>query len=454
MASSSNVSWDLELRDSVRTNFGQGWLVNGEKSGKTKILYVYNEGLGKANKRTSVTLPIEWKKTSGLDIQNAIKFIKPLVVKENLPLSEAGRRWKSQFVGDDIKAPNKAWQDFLIIPPKHFYPQKEYDKVFKEYEAKLEATKVDQFMATKRPLSSGTEKKYWTRIQIFLEVMNSRPAPNTGTELVKKCVAKLKEDITPDEKKRYIDTWCKILIYGIKRHSMNDKRWQPPEDDYRKELKGINKKSKKSSLTPYVKEHHLFRLLDDLESSDPSMFLATGLISIFGLRLSELAELEVRGGKLYVGHIKNNLNTTNQDREEQRRVFAMDLVEKPNLGEKLIQLYKSQLIKLPATVLTQIAKADDETGYAEVGKAFSKKLEKHPIWEEIVKTNSDITPYSLRHRFAHQCHTGSKYPISIKDASEAMGHTVDVHNGSYAAYTDEMSVERAFDLHNKERVTV
>ena len=104
------------------------------------------------------------------------------------------------------------------------------------------------------------------------------------------------------------------------------------------------------------------------------MCLATGLISIFGLRLSELAELEVRGGKLYVGHIKNNTNTTEQDRATQRRVFAMDLVEKPNLGEKLIQLYKSQLIKLPATVLTQIAKADDEIGYAEVGKTFAKKL--------------------------------------------------------------------------------
>ena len=93
-----------------------------------KILYVYNEGLGKANKRTSVTLPIKWEKSSGIDILNAIKFIKTLVVKENLPLSDAGRRWKSQFIGDDLTAPNKAWQDFLFIPPKHFYPQREIEK--------------------------------------------------------------------------------------------------------------------------------------------------------------------------------------------------------------------------------------------------------------------------------------------------------------------------------------
>ena len=106
------------------------------------------------------------------------------------------------------------------------------------------------------------------------------------------------------------------------------------------------------------------RLLDDLESSDPEMFLATGLISIFGLRLSELAELEVRGEKLYVGHIKNNLNTTNQDRDS-RRVFAMDLIEKPNLGNKLISLLDSELVKLPATVLKQISLVDDKNSYAE-----------------------------------------------------------------------------------------
>ena len=450
MASSSNKSWDSELRDSVRTNFGQGWLINGEQSGKTKILYVYNEGLGKANKRTSVTLPIKWKQSSGIDILNAIKFIKPLVIKENLPLSEAGRRWKAQFVDSNSKTPNKAWQDFLIIPPKHFYPQKEYDVVFKEYEEKLKASKVDQYMATKKGISSNTEKKYFTRIHIFLEVMNKKPAPNTGTELIKLCVEKL-EDITPDQKKRYIDTWCEILNYGIKRHSMNDKRWQPPENELRKELKGKAKKSKKQTLTPYVEEIDLFRLLDDLESRDNEMFLATGLISIFGLRLAELAELQVVDGKLYVGHVKNNINTSDIARDS-RRAFAMDLIQKKDLGEKLIRLYDSGLVKLPATIRTQINLVEKKNRYSDVGRAFVDKLEKNPIWKEIRKNNPDITAYSLRHRFAHQCHKGSTIPISIKDAAEAMGHTVDVHMKAYGAYTTELSVQRAFESHSKNRI--
>ena len=36
MASSNRVSWEKDIRDSIRTNFGAGWRVNGENSGKTK----------------------------------------------------------------------------------------------------------------------------------------------------------------------------------------------------------------------------------------------------------------------------------------------------------------------------------------------------------------------------------------------------------------------------------
>ena len=181
------------------------------------------------------------------------------------------------------------------------------------------------------------------------------------------------------------------------------------------------------------------------------MFLATGLISIFGLRLAELAALKVVDGKLYVGHVKNNINTSDIERDS-RRAFAMDLIQKPDLGEKLIRLYDSGLVKLPATIRTQIDLVEEKNRYGDVGRAFVYKLEKNHIWKEIRKNNSDITAYSLRHRFAHQCHKGSTIPISIKDAAEAMGHTVDVHMKSYGSYTTELSVERAFDLHKNSRV--
>ena len=185
------------------------------------------------------------------------------------------------------------------------------------------------------------------------------------------------------------------------------------------------------------------------------MFLATGLISIFGLRPAELAVLKVREGNLYVGHIKNNRNTTNKKRKD-RRAFAMDLIEKPDFRKRLLQLYKTKLIKLPKTILKQIDLVEEKRSFKDVGNSYTDKLKSNPVWQEIInsKRNKDVTPYSLRHRFAHQCHKGSTNPISIKDASAAMGHSVSTHMNSYGSYTDELAIEKAFERHAENRIEV
>ena len=449
MTSANSTSWEKELRKNICTNFGRGIRVNGENSGRTKLLYVYNEGLGSANKRTSQTLPIEWKKTSGIEILKAIEFIKPLVVEKNLTLKEATRRWKAQFIGEAQKQPNKSWNDFLLIRPIN-KKDANYEKDLKEY--LNAASKVDQFMQTKQGLTSKTEKDWTRRIRRFLEEMNNNPSPNTGVELIKKLSDKYLTEIEPDERKRYINAWCEILKYGIERHSQNEKRWQPPNETYRKELIGKSNRTKQDKLTPYIEENDLHRLLDDLESRDSSLFLAVGLISIFGLRLSELAVLRVLDGKLYVGNIKNNINT--KAKKEDRRVFPMDLFTRKNLGKKLIELYESKKIPLPKPVLNQIEMVKDKNRYGDVGQALRQRIERNKVWKEIIKTNPEITPYSLRHRYAHQCHKGSTIPISVKDAAAAMGHSVETHNSFYGSYTTELSLEKAFERHLENRIEV
>ena len=449
MTSANSTSWEKELRKNICTNFGRGIRVNGENSGRTKLLYVYNEGLGSANKRTSQTLPIEWKKTSGIEILKAIEFIKPLVVEKNLTLKEATRRWKAQFIGEATKQPNKSWNDFLLIRPLN-KNDANYEKDLKAY--LNAASKVDQFMQTKQGLTSKTEKDWARRISRFLEEMNNNPSPNTGVELIEKLSDKYLIDIEPDERKRYINAWCEILKYGIERHSQNEKRWQPPSKDYRKELIGKSNRTKQDKLTPYIEEHDLLRLLDDLESRDPSLFLAVGLISIFGLRLSELAVLRALDGKLYVGNIKNNINT--KAKKEDRRVFPMDLLARKNLGKKLIELFESKKITLPMPVLNQIEMVKDKNKYGDVGQALRQLIERNKVWREIIKTNPEITPYSLRHRYAHQCHKGSTIPISVKDAAAAMGHSVETHNSFYGSYTTELSLEKAFERHLENRIEV
>ena len=325
-----------------------------------------------------------------------------------------------------------------------------YEKDLKEY--LNAASKVDQFIQTKQGLTSKTEKDWARRISRFLEEMNNNPSPNTGVELIKKLSDKYLTEIEPDERKRYINAWCEILKYGIERHSQNEKRWQPPNETYRKELIGKSNRTKQDKLTPYIEEHDLLRLLDDLESRDSSLFLAVGLISIFGLRLSELAVLRAVDGKLYVGNIKNNINT--KAKKEDRRVFPMDLLAKKNLGKKLIELFESKKITLPIPVLNQIEMVKDKNKYGDVGQALRQLIERNKVWKEIIKTNPEITPYSLRHRYAHQCHKGSTIPISVKDAAAAMGHSVETHNSFYGSYTTELSLEKAFERHLENRIEV
>ena len=64
MSVNHRLAWESDLRKSIRNSFQAIWRVNGEHSGKTKILYVYQEGLGKDNKSTSLSLAIEWKKNN------------------------------------------------------------------------------------------------------------------------------------------------------------------------------------------------------------------------------------------------------------------------------------------------------------------------------------------------------------------------------------------------------
>ena len=107
MASSNRVSWNKRLKENICSNNGQGWSVIGEGSGKTKLTYRYQEGRGMYNKRSSRTLPIEWKETNFKKIENAVAFIAPLVAEQNIELKEATRRWQAQFIGEETKTPNK-----------------------------------------------------------------------------------------------------------------------------------------------------------------------------------------------------------------------------------------------------------------------------------------------------------------------------------------------------------
>ncbi len=73
----------------------------GEQSGRTILIYVFNEG--ERNPWTTSTLGIPWERQSISRIIGAIEYIKPLVQDKNLPLAEAAKRWKAQNLLEEKK---------------------------------------------------------------------------------------------------------------------------------------------------------------------------------------------------------------------------------------------------------------------------------------------------------------------------------------------------------------
>ena len=65
MTSANSTSWEKELRKNICTNFGRGIRVNGENSGRTKLLYVYNEGLVLPTKEPLKPCPSNGRKPQG-----------------------------------------------------------------------------------------------------------------------------------------------------------------------------------------------------------------------------------------------------------------------------------------------------------------------------------------------------------------------------------------------------
>ena len=95
MASSHKDSWEILLRKQISAGFGRNWRVNGERSGRTKLIYVFNEGRGEKNPRTTSTVNIPWERQSIPKIIGAIEYIKPFGQDMKISLADDAKRWNA-----------------------------------------------------------------------------------------------------------------------------------------------------------------------------------------------------------------------------------------------------------------------------------------------------------------------------------------------------------------------
>ena len=118
-------------------------------------------------------------------------------------------------------------------------------------------------------------------------------------------------------------------------------------------------------------------LLEGLASKEKhGLRLYVGLIGLLGLRQSELGELTVDDGKLYIGQTKRNMQTLNKPKAAPRRVISKDLQSLPNEGQRLNAQYDSGIVKFPLAIRRAMQRTKEKGEYKEIGDALRQLLQR------------------------------------------------------------------------------
>jgi integrase len=374
--------------------------------------------------RSSVVLPLEWKATNATAILTTVGQIRALMEERNLPLQEA-LKLNIEALGG---GPQGAEEDFAGWP---------------EVKAR--------FLKTQESHRSSTLRDLTTRLDRVLIALQGKPAPRDGGSLMRRYAERFFDDCPPGGvgRKRNLLDVARFLTYAVDECGAPT-RFYPPSKAKINELIGSATTTASERLTPPIKPEDLAALLDQLEADgEHELRLAVGLVGLYGLRPAELAVLEVREGKGYVGHVKRNSSTMGAKAKPPRLVMAIDVAGREGEGERLLQLYGSGLVKLPLSLRNQIALVEQKGKFQDVGADFGQKLERYGPWRALVARNPGLTPYSLRHGYAWRAHTGSSQQLHPRIAAALMGHNVATHLKHYDQWTDEASLEAAMDRFNQ-----
>ena len=410
------------MRHAIKLENGDGWSVRGrEVRGirKTQVTYRYQDGLGMKNPRSAVFLPYEWTVRNQRNITTAVADLKRLLEERNLKsLKEA----ESFRLGRDEHDQSEGIQGWEAL--------------------------TNAFIESRGNRRESTLRDLRTRMRRVLETMNKTPKPRNWESLLTQYSKQHFGDCPEggQGRKRQIIDVIAFLKFAVTK-SLPADRWMPPSADS-KEMKDLKKllvgKSQAQTSTVPLKGQDLENLLQALEKNKKhSLYMVVALIGLFGLRPSELAVLEVKDSKLYVGHVKNNENTIGEARPKAERVIALDLPSLPNEGQRMVALYESGKLRFPLSVSNAIKKANEIGEFKGVGDAVRQLLQRFWYWQQLEKQIDGLKVYSLRHSFAFRAHKESDKPLSVRDAAALMRHDPRTHLKHYGRWVDEAGLEEA-----------
>ena len=431
---SKKPSWESEFRKTIKKTFGKGWGVRGIAVGNIQKVQITRRD--EDGDRSSALIDLEWRSDNQLRILNAIEGFKARMKGERVSLKKAVKQLTNPRAIKGNGSSIKGWEN-----------------------------RIKDFLKSREDRRPTTLRDLQGRMDRVLQVLSSNPRPRDGQTLCERYAEMYFKNIPSGGvgRRRNLNDVSAFLRFCVSRCGENSK-WLPPDKEFLAELVGTRKTDMESTLTTAIKPEDLSLLLESLERDGKAeLYLATALIALYGLRPAELGALEVKREKLYIHNIKRNAQTLNAPQKLPRRGMPLNLKDRPNEGERVALLYQAGLtgkgVKLPLAVLNAIKRSKDKShpqygSYKAVGDSYRQLIERFWCWQQLVKRDPNISPYSLRHGFALRAHRYYHTPISVKTAADLMGHSPATHNRNYSKYIDEDSLEREVERAVGQKVEV
>lgn len=383
--------WVIAFRRQVKIDCGKGWTVTPDK-GHVRIRYRVT-----GQPVETVTLPYAWHERSTTDALLRIRQIHNAFAAGGVDLQGAAR-----IASLTSSRHETDWEAALTV--------------FREHR--------------RRVAENTWKRKYQPVLNAAIQALSGRNAPTNGTVLCDAALSRWE----PGARQRQImrQNLHAFLRYCVERRHFKPCWLPPPVDD----TEHVRPKRVGYPLT----DGQILRLLGSLPSTDTGRrwAFAIQLLAVYGLRPEDLRHLHTRhdGAELWSRYQKSQGGRRGA-RTEPRRLFPLPVHDVDGPIDWKLQQHVHIGEELPP--LGQPGKA---------GEALGTYLKRQPVWRSLAveaeAEGQQLTPYSFRHRYSA---AGHQRGVGPKQLADAMGHSLEVHMGSYARFMSR-DLEVAFNAVN------
>ena len=414
--------WVATRRQLIKSKHGFGWSIScWERNNKliTKVVYKYLNG-----SRNSILVDLNWSSDNSDKMINLVVELAELMQERNVDLPKAYELINGGKISKGIK--NEI----------NWFALKE------EF--------INEERGNRRDTTKRDLKK---RLDRTLQALNTKPLPRNAEQLFKNYADLFFDRNMPkggEGRKRNMGDLRAFLNWAVLEKKYLGIEWLPlTSKQYAKYVGAVPKGRKKNRTREPILTADFEMLLEALKRENKHGLRAICVLSgVYGIRISEIANMKIKDGKVEITTLKQNVKTMLEE-PHTRIVEPLDLPNLPNLGKEIVADLESGKIKFPDPILRAIAKSDDEKGYKEIGERFGKMINRFWFWKELKTKYSNLVPYSFRHSFAWRGSMETVPAIPYRVLADLLGHDLDTHLKYYGKWSNNAENKKRIEEANK-----